>query len=77
MPIIIHEGMKDAESFMASREQIWSLDMVLVLCNDAEIEVSDGEVCEICGQELEEFDEVTGTGIHGYYHWTCVNHVDA
>jgi hypothetical protein len=51
--------------------------MVVVLCNDAEIEVSDGEVCEICGQELEEFDEVTGTGIHGYYHWTCVNHVDA
>lgn len=51
--------------------------MVTVLCNDAEIEVSDGEICEICGQELEEFDEVTGTGIHGYYHWICVNHVDA
>ena len=54
-----------------------SLIMVIVLCNDAEIEVPDGEVCEICGQELEEFDEVTGTGIHGYYHWICVNHVDA
>lgn len=50
--------------------------MVVVLCNDAEIEVNDGEVCQICGCELEEFDEVTGTGIHGYYHWTCVNHVD-
>ena len=52
-------------------------DMVIVLCNDAEIEVPDGEVCEICGHELEEFDEGTGTGIHGYYHWICVNHVDA
>lgn len=51
--------------------------MVIVLCNDAEIEVSDGEVCQICGCELEEFDEVTGTGIHGYYHWICVDHVDA
>lgn len=50
--------------------------MVLVLCNDAEIEVNDGEICQICGCELEEFDEVTGTGIHGYYHWICVNHVD-
>ena len=50
---------------------------VVVLCNDAEIEVPDGEICQICGQELEEFDEVTGTGIHGYYHWVCVNHVDA
>jgi hypothetical protein len=25
---------------------------------------------------LEEFDQVTGTGIHGYYHWTCIAHVD-
>ena len=50
--------------------------MVTVLCNDSEIEVEDGEVCEICGLELEEFDQVTGTGIHGYYHWTCVTHVD-
>ena len=67
----------NAESFMASRGQMKSLNMVIILCNDAEIEVPDGEVCEICGQELEEFDEVTGTGIHGYYHWICVNHVDA
>ena len=50
--------------------------MVIVLCNDSEIEVEDGEVCEICRLELEEFDQVTGTGIHGYYHWTCVTHVD-
>ena len=50
--------------------------MVTVLCNDSEIEVEDGVVCEICGLELEEFDQVTGTGIHGYYHWTCVTHVD-
>jgi len=47
-------------------------EMVVVLCNDAEIEVPDGEICQICGCELEEFDEVTGTGIHGYYHWICV-----
>jgi hypothetical protein len=51
-------------------------EMVIVLCNDSEIEVEDGEVCEICGNELEEFDQVTGTGIHGYYHWTCVTHMD-
>lgn len=51
--------------------------MPVVLCNDSEIEVADGEVCQICGQVLEEFDEVTGTGIHGYYHWTCVCHTDA
>jgi len=51
--------------------------MVVVLCNDGEIDVPDGEICQICGQELEEFDEVTGTGIHGYYHWICVSHVDA
>ena len=38
--------------------------MVTVLCNDSEIEVEDGVVCEICGLELEEFDQVTGTGIH-------------
>ena len=51
--------------------------MVTVLCIDSEIEVEDGEVCEgICGLEPEEFDQVTGTGIHGYYHWTCVTHVD-
>lgn len=50
--------------------------MVVVICNDAEIEVEDGEICQICGCELEEFDQVTGTGIHGYYHWTCVTHVD-
>ena len=51
--------------------------MIMVLCNDAEIEVSEGEICQICGCELEEFDEVTGTGIHGYYHWICVRHADA
>ena len=51
--------------------------MVVVLCNDGEILVPDGEICQICGQELEEMDEVTGTGIHGYYHWICVNHVDS
>ena len=49
---------------------------IIVICNDAEIEVEDGEVCQICGFELEEFDEVTGTGVFGYYHWTCVSHVD-
>lgn len=64
------------ESLMALDRQK-SGGMVIVLCNDAEIEVPDGEICQICGCELEEFDEVTGTGIHGYYHWICVNHVDA
>ena len=34
-------------------------------CNDSEIEVEDGVVCEICGLELEEFDQVTGTGFTG------------
>jgi hypothetical protein len=57
-----------------SRSLTW---MVVILCNDAEIEVSEGEICQICGCELEEFDEVTGTGIHGYYHWICVRHADA
>lgn len=51
-------------------------EMVTIICNDAEIEVEEGEVCQICGHELEEFDEVTGTGVFGYYHWTCVSHVD-
>ncbi len=50
--------------------------MVIIICNDGEIEVEDGEFCQICGFVLEEFDEVTGTGVFGYYHWTCVNHVD-
>jgi hypothetical protein len=50
--------------------------VVVVLCNDAEIEVDDGEACLICGCELEEYDEVTGTGVFGYYHWTCVSHAD-
>jgi hypothetical protein len=50
--------------------------MVTVLCNDSEIEVEDGEICVICGPELEESHQVTGTGIHGYYHRTCVTHVD-
>lgn len=49
---------------------------IIIICNDGEIEVEEGEVCQICGFELEEFDEVTGTGIFGYYHWTCVSHVD-
>jgi hypothetical protein len=64
------------ESFMAFAGPV-ECPMAIVLCNDGEIEVPDGEICQICGQELEEFDEVTGTGIHGYYHWICVNHVDA
>jgi hypothetical protein len=51
--------------------------MVTILCNDGEIEVPDGEVCQICGCELEEYDEVTGTAIFGYYHWTCVSYADA
>ncbi|VVB67567.1 Uncharacterised protein [uncultured archaeon] len=51
--------------------------MVRVLCNDSEIEVPEGEACQICGSELEEYDEVTGTAIFGYYHWTCVSHTDA
>jgi hypothetical protein len=50
--------------------------VVVVLCNDAEIEVADGEACLICGCMLEEYDEVTGTGVFGYYHWTCVSHAD-
>jgi hypothetical protein len=50
--------------------------MLTVLCNDAEIDVEDGELCQVCGMELEEFDQVTGTDILGYYHWTCVSHVD-
>ena len=37
--------------------------MVTVLCNDSDIEVEDGVVCEICGLELEEFDQVTGTRV--------------
>lgn len=51
-------------------------EMVTVLCNDPEIGVKNGAVCEICGLGLEEFDQVTGTGIRGYYHWTCVEHVE-
>lgn len=68
-------GRSDAKSSWHSRSSICI--MPVVLCNDSEIEVADGEVCQICGQVLEEFDEVTGTGIHGYYHWTCVCHTDA
>lgn len=64
------------ESFIAIAVSV-GVKMVVVLCNDGEIYVPDGEICQICGQELEELDEVTGTGIHGYYHWICVNHVDA
>ena len=64
-----------SESFMAHL-RFSEAPMVVVLCNDGEIAVPDGEICQICGQELEEFDEVTGTGIHGYYHWICVSHYD-
>jgi hypothetical protein len=46
--------------------------MVTVLCNDSEIKVEDDEVCEICGLELEEYDQVTDTGIHGYHHGTAL-----
>ena len=49
---------------------------IIILCNDAEIEVKDDEVCQICGCKLDEFDEVTGTGIFGYYHWACVSYID-
>ncbi len=78
------QRISDSSSPMPNSEEpkdlsylLWRPIMVTVLCNDAEIEVADGELCQICGCELEEFDEVTGTGIHGYYHWICVNHVDA
>ncbi|HPE64480.1 MAG TPA: hypothetical protein PLQ49_10270 [Methanothrix sp.] len=50
--------------------------VIVVICDDSEIEVPDGEKCTICGRDLQEFDEVTGTGILGYYHWTCVTHFD-
>ncbi|HOK58694.1 MAG: hypothetical protein H5T42_07725 [Methanothrix sp.] len=49
---------------------------MIVIWNDAEIEVPEGERCQICGCELDEFDEVTGTPMFGYYHWTCITHVD-
>ncbi len=74
--MIIYQRIKCRKPQSVS-QQILGLNMVIILCNDAEIEVPDGEICEICGNELEEFDEVTGTGIHGYYHWICVNHADA
>jgi len=50
--------------------------VVVVICDDSEIEVPDGERCAICGRPLQEFDEVTRTGILGYYHWTCVTHYE-
>jgi len=41
--------------------------MVTVLCNDSEIEVEERcSLRDLPGLELEEFDQVTGTGIHGY-----------
>ena len=50
--------------------------MVTVLCNDSEIEVE--ERCSLRdlrpgagGVRLGD-----GTGIHGYYHWTCVTHAE-
>ena len=57
-------------------ETIYSVMVVVVICDDSEIEVQDGERCAICGRPLQEYDEVTGTGILGYYHWTCVTHFD-
>ena len=59
---------------MDNRKLLVSL--IIILCNDSEIEIKDGEVCQICGNELEECDEVTGTGIFGYYHWTCIVYGD-
>jgi hypothetical protein len=50
--------------------------VIVVICDDSEIEVPEGERCAICNRPLEEYDEVTGTGILGYYHWTCVTHFD-
>jgi len=49
---------------------------IIVLCNNSEIEVENGRACQICGNELVDYDEVTGTGIFGYYHWTYVVHED-
>ena len=34
----------------------------------------DGGVCSL---DMEEVDDVIGTGIHGYYRWIYVNHMDA
>ncbi|MHC1630838.1 MAG: hypothetical protein ACXQT4_00835 [Methanotrichaceae archaeon] len=50
--------------------------VVVVICDDSEIEVPDNEICQICGRLLEEYDEVTGTEMLGYYHWTCVTHFE-
>jgi|GEM_PF-793588 len=58
------------------REAIYPIMVIVVICDDSEIEVPDGERCTICGRPLQEFDEVTGTGVFGYYHWTCVTHFD-
>jgi hypothetical protein len=46
--------------------------MVVVIWNDSEIKVPEGEACWICGCLLEDFDEVTGTAALGYYHWNCI-----
>ncbi|OPX80249.1 MAG: hypothetical protein A4E45_00145 [Methanosaeta sp. PtaB.Bin039] len=51
--------------------------IMIVICNDSEIEIPEGEICQICGFELDELDHVTGTAIFGYYHWTCIAHCDA
>jgi|GEM_PF-840032 hypothetical protein len=57
-------------------ERIHPTMVMVVICDDSEIEVPDGERCAICNRPLQEYDEVTGTGILGYYHWTCVTHFD-
>ena len=57
-------------------ETLYPVMAVVVICDDSEIEVSEGERCAICGRLLEEYDEVTGTGVLGYYHWTCVTHFE-
>ena len=40
--------------------------------DDWRIEVQDEDLPETAGLGLEEFDEVTGTGIRWYCYWTCV-----
>ncbi|UEC43360.1 MAG: hypothetical protein METHAR1v1_1320004 [Methanothrix sp.] len=58
------------------QERIHPTMVMVVICDDSEIEVPDCERCAICNRPLQEYDEVTGTGILGYYHWTCVTHFD-
>ena len=42
-----------------------------------EIEVLEGDLPETAGLKQKEFDEVTGTEIHWYCYWICVNYEDA